>query len=111
GVAMNNWMPFITGGWGYGQFKTDATYTGIGTFTSTNSHSAWVVGGGVEWMFAPRWSAKLEYLYLDTGNINNSYATGLGTLTVTERAKHNINRVGLNYHSEEESHCTTEAVR
>jgi len=66
-------MPYVTGGWGYGQFSNSATITGIGSVSSSNSHSAWVIGGGAEWMWAPHWSARLEYLYLDTGNITNNW--------------------------------------
>jgi outer membrane immunogenic protein len=29
-----------------------------------------VFGGGVEAMFSPSWSAKLEYLYVDLGRTN-----------------------------------------
>ena len=63
-------------------------------------------------MFAPNWTAKLEYLYYDLGSV--SYATGgyavdvgptgfpgfgtesLATRTTT-RFEGNIARVGLNY--------------
>jgi len=92
------WMPYVTGGWGYGQFSNSATITGIGSVSSSNSHSAWVIGGGAEWMWAPHWSARLEYLYLDTGNITNNYPVLGGTLAITSRVKDNIVRVGANYH-------------
>ncbi len=45
-------------------------------------------------MFAPNWSTKLEYLYMDTGNTD---VTLFGT-TYNGRAKNNIVRAGLNYH-------------
>jgi outer membrane immunogenic protein len=45
-------------------------------------------------MFAPRWSTKLEYLYIDTGNTSVT----LFGLPFTGRAKDNIVRVGMNYH-------------
>jgi len=55
----------------------------------------WVAGGGVEYMFAPRWSTKLEYLYADYGhtrldlpNIGDSSHSNLKTQSVT---------LGLNY--------------
>ncbi|MEF3365855.1 outer membrane beta-barrel protein [Methylocystis sp. 9N] len=28
----------------------------------------WTVGGGLEWMFWPQWSAKIEYLFYDLGS-------------------------------------------
>ena len=97
GYAIDRWMPYVTGGWGYGEFTSDATINGLGTFSSSNSHGAWVVGGGVEAALVGNWTAKVEYLYLDTGDITNTYATGLGTLTTTSSVKDNIIRAGLNY--------------
>jgi outer membrane immunogenic protein len=39
------------------------------TFTATGNHSdGFTVGGGLEYMFAPSWSAKVEYQYYDFGN-------------------------------------------
>ncbi len=34
----------------------------------------WTAGGGVEWMFAPNWSAKVEYLYYDLGTASAANA-------------------------------------
>jgi outer membrane immunogenic protein len=97
GWAINRWMPYITGGWGYGQIKSDLSINGVGTFSTSNSHSAWVLGGGVEAALIGNWTGKIEYLYLDTGDIDNSFDTGIGTLNTTTRVKDNIIRAGLNY--------------
>ena len=77
-----------TGGFAYGQVDAWG-------FSSTNT--GWTAGGGVEWMFAPHWSAKVEYLYVDlsgSNSLNNSgynfgynYNPGL-----------NVVRAGVNYH-------------
>jgi outer membrane immunogenic protein len=37
-------------------------------FTATNSKDGYTVGGGLEYMFAPNWSAKAEYQYYNFGN-------------------------------------------
>jgi outer membrane immunogenic protein len=76
----------------------------------------WTAGGGVEWMFMPNWSLKVEYLYYDLGHAtwanspNSSFQNfafgGLpaGTITATNiststtRFNGNIVRAGLNYH-------------
>jgi len=82
---------------------------GIHLSTSPNLHSTsnvsagWTIGAGAEWMFAPHWSLKAEYLYVDLGNIsstiNYAYATGnTSTLTATVRDTMNIVRGGINYH-------------
>lgn len=49
----------------------------------------WAAGGGVEWAFAPDWSAKLEYLYT---NFNHD-----GLPDWTHSQFHTI-RLGVNYH-------------
>ncbi len=77
-----------TGGFAYGQVDAWG-------FSSTNT--GWTAGGGVEWMFAPHWSAKVEYLYVNlsgSNSLNNSgynfgynYNPGL-----------NVVRAGVNYH-------------
>ena len=45
-------------------------------------------------MFLPKWSAKLEYLFVDTDTTN---VTLFGANFET-RAQQNIVRAGLNYH-------------
>jgi outer membrane immunogenic protein len=81
-------LAYATGGLAYGGVSTSAGYTTVnnaypgiglastwGTGSSTSSTRAgWTVGGGLEWMFAPRWSVKGEYLYYDLGTV--TYALG-----------------------------------
>jgi outer membrane immunogenic protein len=73
-------------------------------FNQTSKTSAgWTLGGGAEWMFAPRWSVKAEYLYVDLGNVNStitySYAgPNTSSLTATVHDRDNIVRGGINYH-------------
>jgi outer membrane immunogenic protein len=76
----------------------------------------WTAGGGVEWMFAPNWSAKVEYLYYDLGSVNYSagFPTAIQPATMagipagsivyqlasqsSTRFNGNIVRAGINYH-------------
>jgi outer membrane immunogenic protein len=102
---------YATGGAAYGTLKTDLdlsgfTAAGVPVFVSgstSNTKFGWTVGGGIEAMFAPNWSGKLEYLYVDLGSISNSVvlptAAGfpLGA-NVTTRVTDNIFRAGINYH-------------
>ena len=40
-----------------------------GNFTGCGSNNAgWLVGAGVEWMFVPNWTVKVEYDYIGLGN-------------------------------------------
>jgi outer membrane immunogenic protein len=77
----------------------------IGTFNANSSHDVgWTVGGGLEYAFSDNLSAKVEYLYLDFGNVtaNALVVGGVGgmtdaSVTVTSHLTVNIVRVGLNY--------------
>jgi outer membrane immunogenic protein len=73
----------------------------------------WTAGAGLEWMFAPRWSAKVEYLFYDLGSSvtfnNGALAFGSGGFpgaggpsVVTSQSsvdfQGQIVRVGVNFH-------------
>jgi outer membrane immunogenic protein len=83
----------------------------FGTFGSiSNTRVGWTAGAGVEWMFLPNWSAKVEYLYYDLGSVNYHLAplqqfgldgTSLETIgasTTSTRFNGNVIRAGINYH-------------
>jgi outer membrane immunogenic protein len=99
GWASNNWLFYGTGGWGYGEFKSETTFTGalVGTISTSRDHGFWVVGGGIENAFAPHWSWKVEYLYLSTGDIDTTAAIGPAVFNNTFKFTDNIVRVGVNY--------------
>src|SRR5262249_48962130 len=80
---------------------------GAGSFSTTKW--GWTAGAGVEtmlpWM-SSRWSAKLEYLYVDLGTITNTLTiplsgaltgTGAYNYVSTIHVRDNLVRVGLNY--------------
>ena len=68
GVAFDRFMPYITGGWAYGNVKT--SIPGIG-FSSDRSHTGgYAVGGGLEYAFTNNIIAGVEYLYVDLGEKN-----------------------------------------
>ena len=102
---------YATGGGAYGSVKTDLALTGftaaglpVGVVGSTSSDRfGWTLGAGLETMFAPNWSAKFEYLYMDLGSVSNSVVvpTALGIplgANVSTRITDNIVRAGINYH-------------
>ena len=110
-------LVYGTGGLAVGNFKMSSTATAVaqgyrgavGTTTnplggpittiaasvSDNATLAgWAIGAGLEKKFAPHWSAKVEYLYLDFGSRTFLSGTGLDT---SVRLRDHIVRVGLNY--------------
>jgi outer membrane immunogenic protein len=100
GWVMDRWVPYVTGGLAYGQGTVGGTATvgGVATaFNTSKDYVGWTVGGGAEWAFADRWSAKVEYLYIDFGRgptIPLSPALNITTGHMTD----NVGRVGVNFH-------------
>lgn len=94
GLALDRWLPYVTGGWGYGGWSTKASLSGVGNFSATTSHDLWVFGGGLEVGIWGNWTAKAEYLFIDTGQ----FTTLLGPVTVKPTLQDNVFRIGLNYH-------------
>lgn len=126
-LAMPNLMLYGTGGLAYGsvnysvnlaQYGLNAAGTvdqlALGSASYSNVQVGWTAGGGVEWMFMPNWSAKVEYLYYDLGNADFNVNTGAGRLAansvapasgaawtssaINGRITGNIARAGVNYH-------------
>ena len=106
-----NFLLYATGGAAYGSLNTDVTLTSLTPggvpISVIGSHQTskfgWTVGGGIEAMFAPGWSGKLEYLYMDLGTVDSTavLATGVGFgigANLSSRVKDNIFRAGINYH-------------
>ena len=88
GYVFGMWMPYVTGGVASGNVNTCENLT-----CSSDTHTGWTFGGGVEARFMGNWSAKAEYLYADLGSHNAYFFIVPHTATLTE----NIVRVGLNY--------------
>jgi len=94
GYAVDRALIYVTAGGAEGKFSSTFTANGIASISGSKTHGAWTAGGGIEIGQTGNLSARLEYLYLDTGNIN------LGTLfgvTVTGRVQDNFIRAGLNW--------------
>jgi outer membrane immunogenic protein len=114
-------LVYGTGGLAYGGVSSSTNITETLGFTDTpdpfgtfgnfsQSRVGWTAGGGLEWLFAPNWSLKVEYLYYDLGRVTypltpiqqfGGFGTLLETVTAVQsstRFNGNIVRAGLNYH-------------
>jgi outer membrane immunogenic protein len=107
GYAIDASLLYFTGGFAFGGVKDTLSVTPVAGSTSTVSKSetatGYVLGGGVERLFSPRWSGKIEYQYIDLGDDKLSTTAGFttaGNTTATLDAEHKYHtiRVGLNYH-------------
>jgi outer membrane immunogenic protein len=101
GFAASGWLIYATGGYAYARLETDAfaaAGAAAATFSLHETRNGWTVGSGIEVAFAPGWSAKLEYLYLDFGN--RSTAMTFPALPMIVDDAHftmNVVRAGVNY--------------
>jgi outer membrane immunogenic protein len=81
GYAHDNWLFYVTGGAAVIGAKTELlTVAGpvCGTFgvincSGTDKRIGGAAGAGVEYGFAPNWSAKLEYLYVSALSLEVSH--------------------------------------
>jgi outer membrane immunogenic protein len=95
------WGPgllYVKGGYAYSDNNESVTLGGVPVAFATNGdHSnGWTLGVGVEYMFAPNWSAKAEYQYYNFGNATFTAPAGLvptGSFTTDD---HTIT-AGVNY--------------
>ncbi len=97
GYAANNLLYYGTGG--YAVAGTQAGVRNLQTNTlldsASSTRSGWTAGGGIEWGFAPNWSAKFELLYMSFNSVtfNTVQAEGPRTVPLTDT----IARIGINY--------------
>jgi outer membrane immunogenic protein len=108
-------LAYGTGGLAYGDASASTLifqgspgiYTAIANSGFTDTRVGWTAGGGLEWMFASNWSAKIEYLYYDLGSVTHSGILvpvvpppPVGYVSSQSFARFNghIVRAGLNYH-------------
>jgi len=122
-LATPTLLAYATGGLAYGGVKSSANISqdNLGVFgadpqafSSSGNYSGtrtgWVVGGGLEWLFAPNWSLKAEYLHYDLGRATyalrppltyyGGFADALyaSAPQASTRFNGNIVRAGISYH-------------
>ncbi len=114
-------LGYVTGGLAYGQVGATDVVSGVnitgpqgtngstntpfvGAFSSSTLRAGWTLGVGIEGVISGNWTAKLEYLYIDLGNVSGSFVTPLiapsGAFATSSYSSHitdNILRVGVNY--------------
>ena len=92
-----NWLLYFQGGAAWAHTSTNVTVGGVQFGQTSNTRTGWTIGGGVEWMFAPHWSAFLEGNYMDFGSTSGSVTTGGVVYPVTAKATESNVLVGVNY--------------
>ncbi|BDV38487.1 outer membrane protein [Methylocystis bryophila] len=114
-LATETLLAYGTAGLAFGEADLSAVWfspslapklNGGGTaYGYQDMRTGWTGGGGVEWMFLPKWSAKVEYLYYDLGTattlpLQAVYGSKGLFSNASYRARFNgdVIRAGVNYH-------------
>jgi outer membrane immunogenic protein len=111
-IATPNFLLYGTGGVAFGGVRsaTSVSFTttpDVYSGSTDTTRVGWTAGGGGEWMFAPQWSVKAEYLYVDLGTAGYANAcisaacagfVNPPTYQTDLRVHEHIARVGVNYH-------------
>jgi outer membrane immunogenic protein len=112
-VAPNGALWYATGGMAWGHVEDTVTLVAVPGFFAPGaqmqgafSHDrvGWTVGAGAEIPLWNRWSMKAEYLYVDLGDVNDSFTSAttlVGTSQTTSSVfsvHDHIFRLGANYH-------------
>jgi outer membrane immunogenic protein len=90
---------YVKGGMGFAQFKYDDFVTASGPLNGSSSSSrwGWALGAGIEYGFAPNWSAKLEYNYLGFNPHTVAFSGGVaGGYVQTIRNDIQLVKAGIN---------------
>ena len=94
GVAMDAALFYAKGGYAWANNKLSVSAPGV-TASDSHVHSGYTIGGGIEYMFAPNWSAKAEYMF--THLDSKTYTLG-GLAFDSGTAEFSSIKVGVNYH-------------
>jgi outer membrane immunogenic protein len=96
GYAWKNLLVYAIGGYAFSDTGTTINANGRQIFGNTQTVNGYDVGGGFETIFAPNWSARLEYRYYDYQNVTNYIFNT--TKLVSQSQNASTVRAGVAYH-------------
>jgi outer membrane immunogenic protein len=100
GYAFGPAMAYVTGGLAYGDIRhtydvytASAPYVLTGSAETTRWRTGWTLGGGLEFVVAPLWTARLEYRYTRFGTSSDTLGPPLYASTFVERHRESFNTI------------------
>ena len=94
GVAVDAALFYAKGGYAWANNKVSISAPGL-TASDSKVHSGYTIGGGIEYMFAPNWSAKGEYMFT---HLESQTYTLLGFPFDSGTGEFHTIKAGINYH-------------
>jgi outer membrane immunogenic protein len=96
GWAIDKALVYVTGGGAFANISHSSLNPEGADATTTRT--GWIVGGGLEYAFAPHWTVKGEYLYADLGTtVLHGTFSPPRPIYFDYQDKVKIFRVGVNY--------------
>ncbi|WP_269932563.1 outer membrane protein [Aminobacter sp. HY435] len=96
GYAFDNVLPYLTGGLAVGRVEGELVGVCVtGNWCGSDTKAGWTAGAGLELALDEKWSAKVEYLYVDLGT--GHFAQGSGGEGFRADFRFHALRLGLNY--------------
>lgn len=102
GLAFNNWLPYIKGGYAGANvnFSVSDTVGIVGSGSQTSWHNGWTLGGGLEYGLTPNWILGIEYDYISLNSKNYNVAgasAGVYTFDVKPRISQLLARISYKF--------------
>lgn len=112
GYAIGRFLPYVTGGIAWGKTSADlgvayiqngTDYKGTSYASTSETHTGWAAGAGLEWMMRDNWTVKAEWLHIDLGEEDYHYKgetyfdTPFETDSFPADLTFDVFRVGVNY--------------
>lgn len=99
-LATPDWLLYAKGGAVWTDLHAeviDSTFP-LDATGSRTTQGGWALGGGAEWMFAPQWSVKAEYIFLGIDDSVEACDAAAGFCWNHDFHGVHTVKVGLNYH-------------
>ena len=89
GYAFCRWLPYVTGGLAVGDLDFSQTFFSSDFFgqlrdSVNETHAGWFVGGGLQYAITDHWSARVQYQYIDLGDVGFKYTNAANTDYITK---------------------------
>jgi outer membrane immunogenic protein len=96
GFAIDAALLYAKGGFAWANHEASISIPAVGmSFSDSQTHTGYTIGGGLEYLFTPSWSAKAEYMYTSLGG--ETYNLLGGPVESSNIDFHTV-KVGVNYH-------------